>query len=222
MLKAYTSHHQNTSQRQGASVRIIISPDTTTHAVSEVETTNSGELRSFIISHNLTDVPLEASEFLAKKEHPQKSYEIVNFMRPLMKDFLAKYHPKVPVKLDSFPDSLPGSHVLRVDMPANDRTAWLDLLGLVEPVQEQNFAELGVPTLYAFKINTPFKIEPEEYNLTYKLKNLWAQLTNSLPFEWVSEKDLEKYDTILKIRNIIIEKLYPTGFKAVHDASTRF
>jgi len=198
MLQAFPTHHQNTSQRQGAILRVHISPDTNPYHVTDITTG------------------------LSIKEHNKKPYQIAHLLQECLRDYLQSAYPDIPknhIKFDSYqPDELNSPHVLKVKMHAKHMKAWLDIMQILYPLQEIFYIRNNRSSPYAFNINSPeFEFEEGESALRYMLAKLKARITSLLPdgFRRASQKQLNKVQMLCEHRNLIHAALWPTDFKAI-------
>ena len=215
MLQAFPTHHQNTSQRQGAILRTLISPDESTpYDIRNVKIDETGKIMDFAISQDVMDSPTTFT-----KVHSAKSHEIAAFLQKQLRGYLSSAYPEIDqkhIKLDSY--TLDSQHILKLQMPATHLDAWLDMLHILEPFQEHVFSQNDLPTPFAFKLNSPhLEFEEGESYLRYKLANLKNWIVQLLPIviEWTS---LEKFNQIQKVyafQDTIHKYLLPESFKAI-------
>ncbi|MFN9691710.1 MAG: hypothetical protein ACK551_06395 [Vampirovibrionales bacterium] len=198
MLQAFPTHHQNTSQRQGAILRVHISPDTNPYHVTDITTG------------------------LSIKEHNKKPYQIAHLLQECLRDYLQSAYPDIPknhIKFDSYqPDKLNSPHVLKVKMHAKHMKAWLDIIQILEPLQGIFHILNNRSSPYAFNINSPvFEFEEGESALRYKLAKLKARIASLLPyyFKLTSQEQWKKVQMLYAHQDFIHDALLPTGFKAI-------
>jgi hypothetical protein len=219
MLQAFPTHQQNTSQRQGAILRVYISPDTNPYHVTDITRDPQGQIEGFHIYSPLEE---ENAVDFSIKEHTKKPFEIAHLLKEQLTGYIQSAYPDIPqehIKIDSYqPDELNSPHVLKVKMPVKHLMTWLDIIQILESLQENFYRQNNFTSPYAFKINSPdFQFEQGESTLRYKLANLKARITSLLPIviEWTSQEQWKKLQMLYAHQDFIHDALMPTGFKAI-------
>ncbi len=218
MLQAFPTHHQNTSQRQGAILRVYISPDTNPYHVTDITRDPQGQIEDFHIYSPLEE---ENAVDLSIKEHNKKPFEIAHLLQEQLRGYIQSAYPDIPekhIKIDSYqPDELNSPHALKVEMHAKHMKAWLDIIQILEPLQVIFYRQNNLTLPYAFNINSPeFEFKKGEA-LRYKLANLKARIASLLPIviERTSQEQWNKVQMLYAHQDFIHDALLPTGFKAI-------
>jgi hypothetical protein len=179
MFQAFPTHHQNTSQRQGAILKTLISTDAKTYyprTVKQIDTLREPQIMTLCENPkdtHFSDVPLI-------KGTSKKPHEIARLLQTHIRGYFSTAHPEIEqkvIKLDSYAQE--SQHILKLQMPATHLDAWLGIMQLLEPFQRDLYTQNGLFMPFAFNLDSSdFQFEEGGSSLWYNLANIKEQLAS--------------------------------------------